>query len=139
MYGNILQSINDEFYKNNYNLIYINMKKLFLFVALILSFSFISCGKPSPEAKAKEIIEKAKEAIKTLDFAQLQKIQDEETKYLEDCTEDEKEEYRTAQEKYSKELLGEMFGVDNDLDESIETHKPNADDLKADADSSKTE
>lgn len=117
------------------------MKKFFLLVlvTLVLSFCFVSCGRPSPEAKAKEIIEKAKEAINTLDFVQLQRIQDEETKYLEDCTEEEKAAYRSAQEKYSKELMGEMFGVENELNENIDTEKPNADRKKIEEDSSDTE
>ena len=92
-------------------------------LTLVIATVLWSCNKVTPEEKAKEFVDKQAEAIKNLDFNELQKIQEEETKYLESCTEDEKASYSKAVEKYYKTIFGDDFCIDaDDIDEDNSNH-----------------
>ncbi len=95
------------------------MKKIIIMAALALTMGFVSCGKTTPEEKAREMADKAVEALKSMDFDKLQALQDEETKYLETLSEEDKAIYNEALEKYSQELLGDMLGGLDDAEASL--------------------
>lgn len=90
------------------------MKRLLLPFLCALAILFVGCNTTTPEDKAKEFAKKAVEAIKNLDFNELQKIEQEQTKYLESCSDEDKTKYYETIKKYYKELLGDDF----DLEES---------------------
>lgn len=103
------------------------MKNILLLLAIFtLPLGFASCSKNSPEEQAKKIISQTIEAMKSMNFDELQEIQEEEKAYLEKCSEKEKAAYREASMKLAEEYMGVLI-KDTDLTPDDDTDS--ADDL----------
>lgn len=86
------------------------MKKIMIMAALALTMGFVSCSKATPEEKAKELVEKLADAMKTLDASKIESLEKESEAYAEGLSAEEKVAFEKALEKYSEELLGDMLG-----------------------------
>lgn len=99
---------------------------LLLLTIFTLPLGFAGCGKNSPEEQAKKIISQTIEAMKSMDFDELQEIQEEENAYLEKCSEQEKVAYREASMKLAEEYMSDLI---KNVDLTPDNDTDSADDL----------